>query len=127
MFDAILLRTLPVHDPSRLVLFDEGVSEGTSSGDTPTGKWSLFSSEVYRDLTEQPLGFTSLAAVGRKSTDVLVRASGAAGAVAERAQAHLVSGNYFETMGVGAALGRVVTTADNRPGAAPAVVLSDGF
>jgi predicted permease len=39
-----------------------------------------------------------------------------------------VSGNYFETLGVTAALGRAITTADDTPGAPRVVVLSDaGF
>jgi len=128
LFDAILLRSLPVRDPARLVLFDDGVGEGTSTGDPPTGRWTLFSFEVYRDLRDAPLGFTSLAAVRSGEAGVLIRPSGSGGAVhAERAQAHLVSGNYFSTMGVSAGLGRMLTPDDDRPGAPPAVVLSEGF
>ena len=128
LFDAILLRSLPVRDPGRLVLFDDGVGEGTSAGDPPTGRWTLFSLEVYRDLRDESLGFASLAAVRSGEAAVLVRTPGTSGTGhAERAQAHLVSGNYFATMGVSAALGRVLTSDDDRPGAAPAAVLSDGF
>ena len=128
LVDAILLRSLPVRDPSRLVLFDDGVSEGTSAGDVPTGRWTLFSMEVYRALRDQPLGFASLAAVRSGEATVLARPGGSSGLrQAERAQAHLVSGNYFDTLGVGAAIGRVLSPADDRPDAAPAVVLSDGF
>jgi predicted permease len=128
LFNAILLRSLPVADPSRLVLFDDGVGEGTSSGDTPTGRWTLFSMEVYRDLRDQPLGFASLGAMRSGETPVLARMSAAGGSgQAERAQAHLVSGNYFDVLGVGAALGRTLTPSDDRAGAPPAAVLSDGF
>jgi predicted permease len=128
LFDAILLRSLPVSDPARLVLFDGGVGEGTSTGDSPTGRWTLFSMATYRALSDQPLGFSSVAAVRSGETPVLVRlgGTGTAGA-AERAQAHLVSGNYFDTMGVRAARGRTLTAFDDRPGAAPAAVVSDGF
>ena len=128
LFNAILLRSLPVTDPSRLVLFDDGVGEGSSSGDTPTGRWNLFSTEVYRDLRDQPLGFASLAAIRSGETAVLARMSSSGGSGnAERAQAHLVSGNYFETLGVGAAIGRTLTASDDRPGATPAAVLSDAY
>jgi predicted permease len=128
LFNAILLRSLPVTDPSRLVLFDDGVGEGSSSGDVPTGRWTLFSTEVYRNLRDQPLGFASLAAIRSGETSVLARlpANGSS-PQAERAQAHLVSGNYFETLGVDAAIGRTLTTPDDRPGAPPAAVLSDAF
>jgi hypothetical protein len=46
----------------------------------------------------------------------------------ERVQGDLVSGNYFDVLGVRAALGRVFTAADDRiPGAHPIALLSYGF
>jgi predicted permease len=128
LFDAILLRSLPVRDPSRLVLFSDSVSEGTLTGTPPTGRWELFSSEAYRALRDQPLGFESLAAVRSGEATVLVHAAGApAGDQVQRAQAHLVSGNFFRVMGVGAALGRTLTEADDRPDVPPVAVVSDGY
>ena len=128
LFDAILLRSLPVRDPSRLVLFSASVSEGTSTGTPPTGRWELFSSEAYRALRDQPLGFESLAAVRSGEATVVVHVAGAPdGDQVQRAQAHLVSGNFFQTMGVDAAIGRTLTQADDRPDAPPVVVLSDGY
>ena len=62
VFDAVVLRPLPVEDPDRLVLFTGGFSEGTrTSNPPPTGSWDLFSTEAYRFLHEQPLPFASLA------------------------------------------------------------------
>ena len=55
LFDAILLRSLPVREPARLVLFSDSVSEGTSTGNPPNGRWNLFSHEVYETLRRQPL------------------------------------------------------------------------
>src|SRR5438552_4009042 len=56
LFDALLLRPLPVRDPTRLVLFSAGSSEGTRTSDPPpTGPWELFSSEAYAFLQQQPL------------------------------------------------------------------------
>ncbi len=55
LFDAILLRALPVRDPARLVLFNASPGEGTSTGDPPKGRWRLFSTEVYEFLRTQPL------------------------------------------------------------------------
>src|SRR5205085_9192756 len=46
----------------------------------------------------------------------------------ERANGELVSGNYFEALGVRPALGRLLTDEDARaPGAGPVVVLSHGY
>jgi predicted permease len=58
-----------------------------------------------------------------------VRIAGQAPAAssAERAQAHLVAGTYFQVMGVAAALGRTLSEDDDRPNATPVAVVSDGF
>jgi predicted permease len=128
MFDAILLRHLPVREPSRLVMFKDDLGTGTSTGSPPVGPWRYFSTEVYRDLRDQRLGFSSLAAVRSGDTEVLIRTpGGAAGTQAERGNAQLVSGNYFDTMGVDAALGRTLTERDDRPDAPPVTVLSDRY
>jgi len=47
---------------------------------------------------------------------------------AEQVSAELVSGNFFQTLGVGAALGRVLTPQDDgAPGGNPVVVLGHGY
>ena len=114
-----------MREPARLVLFSEGAGEGTSTGNPPSGRWTLFSVESYDFLRRQPLPFESLAAVRSGEAPVSARVAGAT--QAERAQAHLVSGNYFMTMGVDAALGRTLTPDDDRPGAAPVAVINYGF
>ncbi|HEX6463672.1 MAG TPA: permease prefix domain 1-containing protein, partial [Vicinamibacterales bacterium] len=94
LFDAILLRSLPVRGPSRLVLFTDATGEGTSVDDPPpTGQWAEFSMQSYRYLRDkQENGFESLAAVRSGESQVLTRLSGAReGAEPLRAQAHLVS------------------------------------
>jgi len=125
LFNAILLQSLPVREPSRLVLFNDEPGEGTSTGSPPPARWPLFSFEVFQFLQRQPLPFEGLAAVRSGEAPVSVRFGGAA--QAERAQAHLVSGAYFSVMGVDAAIGRTLTPDDDRPNASPAVVVSHGF
>jgi len=50
------------------------------------------------------------------------------GEIAERVNGQLVSGNFFETLGVNALIGRVLTPEDDRiPGAPPVCVISYGF
>ncbi|MGH9411546.1 MAG: ABC transporter permease, partial [Vicinamibacterales bacterium] len=128
LFDAILLQQLPVRDPSRLVMFADGSGEGTSTGSPPTGHWQLFSMDVYRRLRDQPLGFESLAAVRSGESPVLARTSSQSnGTPPLRAQVHLVSGNFFSTLGVEAAVGRTLTPADDAPNAATAAVISNLF
>ena len=43
------------------------------------------------------------------------------------AQGELVSGSYFETLGVIAALGRTLDSEDEKPGAEPVAVLDYGY
>jgi predicted permease len=129
LFDAILLRSLPVRDPTRLVLFSDSVSEGTSTGNPPRGRWELFSYEAYEYLRRQRLPYESLAAVRSGDSPVSVHVKGESSTTpqVQRAQAQLVSGNYFRTMGVEAALGRMLTTDDDRRNASPAAVVRHAF
>jgi len=126
LFNAILLQSLPVREPSRLVIFgSSGVGEGTSSGDAFTGTWNLYSYESYQFLAQANLPFESLTAVRSGEDPVSVRVAGAPRA--ERAQSHLVAGNYFSVMGVAAASGRMLTANDDRADAPPVAVVSYGF
>src|ERR1700689_2938518 len=70
LFDAILLESLPVHDPGRLALFSNELSEGTYTGDAPTGHWPWFSYEFYKFLGKQSLPFESLCAFRMGETTV---------------------------------------------------------
>jgi len=108
IFDAVLLESLPVREPSRLVLFTDDLSEGSYSGDPPSNRWEAFSIEVSDYLRKQRLPFESLAAFRSGEDRVTVRLPDApsANGLAERAQVHLVSGNYFNTMGVDSVMGR---------------------
>ena len=76
LFDAVLLESLPVREPSRLVLFSEEVGEGTSTGSLPNGTWKLFTSESYEFLKKQPLPFESLCAFRSGEDPVTSRFSG---------------------------------------------------
>src|SRR5206468_5086678 len=46
---------------------------------------------------------------------------------ARRIRARRITGNFFRAIGVRPALGRDLTDDDDRPNAAPAVIVSDGF
>jgi predicted permease len=127
LFDSVLLRSLPVREPARLVFFTHITGEGTSSGDAPpTGQWKLYSYESYEYLKKQPLPFESLAAV-RSGEDTVSVHLADANAQAQLQMAHLVSGNYFETMGVSAMLGRTLEQSDDVPSATPVAVVSYGY
>jgi len=129
LFDAILLESLPVHEPSQLVLFSDATDEGTYSNSAPpVGQWGRFTTDSYEFLKTQPLPFESLCAIRSGTASVTVGMPGqSADTRPQRAAAQLVSGNYFTTMGVVAALGRTLTDDDNRLNAQPVAVVSNDY
>jgi predicted permease len=128
LLDAVVLKSLPVANPEQLVLFTDTTGEGTSTGDPPEDEWSLFSYPVYQYFREHDEAFQELCAFRSGEARLAVRAEGASsGDTAERAQGHLVSGNYFEVLGVTATRGRALAPADDAPSAPPVAVVSHGY
>ena len=120
LLDQALLRSLPVREPQRLVyLQGTGHAWQGHSSSHGGGEESYFSYPMYRDLRDKDAAFDALVATSK--TDVnLTR-----GNVSEFAEVEIVSGNYFTMLGVGPALGRVFTPAeDQEKDAAPVVVVS---
>jgi predicted permease len=115
----LLFRSLPgVRNPDTLVfLYHPGPLQGSSSSDEPGGP--SFSYPVFRALQAQQTPFAGLAGARSLLADLSHRGQ------AFSARVHRVSGNYFAVLGVGAALGRVLTEADDgSAGAQPVAVLS---
>lgn len=111
--DALLLQPMPLEDSDRLVRL-----YGTSSNH----EFDVFSYPNYLDIRSQSQSLPLLAAHRR------VPVSLNDGTEASAAQGELVTGNYFETLGVDAQLGRTLRPEDNvAPGGHPLVVISDGF
>jgi len=117
--DQILLRTLPVPNPEQLVVLrSPGRNHGHTWSDIDNGAQS-FSYPMYKDLRERATVFSGLLAC--RSVDVNVSGHGAT----QSAHGELVSGNYFETLEVPPALGRVFTPSDETaPGGDTVAVLS---
>jgi len=119
--DQILFRLLPVEKPAELVaLRSPGTKGGRvwSDGDDAAS----FSYPIYKALRDRSDAFSGLLA--RFAIPLSVAGAGRT----ERADGELVSGNYFEVLGVRPALGRVFNQEDDRtPGAHPVVVLSHAY
>lgn len=116
--DQVLLRPLPVHDPGRLVHLDwSGFSASTS-----WGGGNLMSYPLCRDLGERTDLFEGVFC--RHPSNVFL----AAGAQREQVRAELVSGGFFNVLGVQPELGRLLAPWDDvNPGAHPVVVLSYNY
>ena len=121
LVDRVLLRALPVRDPDALVLLSSpGPRQGHmwSDGDDTMS----FTHVMYRELAAHSTVFSGLLA------EYPLEASVAARGETERARGELVSGNYFDVLGVPPALGRVLTADDDRnPNGHPVTVLAHGY
>jgi macrolide transport system ATP-binding/permease protein len=118
----ILLRSLPVSDPSRL--FRIGDKDDCCYYDTfqnDDGDFDLFSYDFYLQLKQPSPEFEQVAAVQAGGGGFSVRYGSAP---ARPMRTEYVSGNYFSTLGVGAYAGRPLNESDDTPKAAPVIVLS---
>ena len=118
----VLLQRLPVPHPEQLVLlYAPGLKNGHVSSDEGDGSES-FSYPMYKDLRDHNSVFAGLAAKANYPVSVTFRGQ------TERADAEIVSGNYFETLGVRPALGRMLLPSDTAvEGSNAVVVLGHGY
>ena len=118
LIDAVMLRSLPVRAPGELV------SVGDAS--RPTARWNgetvpnIFSYPLYQRLRDQNHVFKALFASGQTGHIDVSVANGAP----DEGRGRLVSGNYFQVLGVSPVLGRTFSPDEERtPGATPVVVI----
>ncbi|HSE98796.1 MAG TPA: ABC transporter permease, partial [Blastocatellia bacterium] len=123
LMNQVLLSALPVKRPDELVILSSpGPKQGHVSSDTNDNGAGSFSYLMYKDLREHNEVFSGLLA--RFPIAISMSFQGQT----ERGDGELVSGNYFEVLGVRPALGRTFTLEDDHtPGAHPLVVLSHDF
>ena len=116
----VVMRSLPVKDPGALVLIESNDDNfGTSRRDN---NLSIFSYPMYKSLRDHNQVFDGLMA--RASFPATLAYHGEA----VRATAEVVTGNFFELLGVRPALGRLLIPSDDGvPGRDPAIVLSYSY
>lgn len=112
VINALLLRPLPVSDPSGLISLQRRV--GTQAGGN-------FSYPQVLELSKQTDLFKVLCGFGSDRVSV-----GPAAAM-EPALVAWVSAAYYDTLGLSPQAGRLLTSADDQPGASPATVISDAY
>ncbi|MDX2269617.1 MAG: ABC transporter permease [Bryobacter sp.] len=113
LIDQVILQPLPVERPGELVqFFQEGSHYGSNAGPR------MHSYPMYRDFRDKVQSFQGLLA--RRELGVTVAFQGSA----EYTRGELVSGNYFQVLGVKAHLGRVLGPEDDqKKGGHPVAVL----
>ena len=122
LFDQVLLRMLPVERPKELVRFKyTGAFSGSASsfgGDTH----NYFSYPMYKDLRDQNQVFTGVLAADKTQVGISWHNQ------AENQDGEMVSGNYFQLLGLKPALGRLLGPQDDTAkNANPVLVLSYSY
>ena len=113
LVNAVLFRPLPVSHPEQLVTVYTGRKDFL---------YSTTSYPDYLDFRDQAGVFSGLAAHSMMSASLSREGQ------SQLLRGEVVSGNYFEVLGVKAFLGRTLTPADDRtPGGHTVVVLGHGF
>jgi putative ABC transport system permease protein len=121
LLDQALLRRLPVSHPEQLVrLRFTGTSPGHIESYGGDDK-DYFSYPMYRDLRDKNKVFDGILASDQCQAGVQWNNS------PELVNCEIVSGNYFEVLGVQPAAGRVILPSDDVPNSAPVVVLSFNY
>jgi predicted permease len=135
LIDAVMLRSLPVTDPSQLVVLRWSahkapkIHDYMSSGDCATDmrfgasnpSGCSFSEPVFREIEKADVfsGAAAFSNTGRLDlTD-----NGPASVI----NGQVVSGNFFGALGVKSSVGRVLQPSDDHPSAAPVAVLNYGY
>ena len=103
LVNAVLFRPLPVHEPERLAMVFK-------TGDDSLISESPLSFPDYEDYRDNNEAFEGLSGYALQPVAL------DEGTESRFVMAELVTGNYFQTMGVGAALGRVLLPEDDVEG-----------
>ncbi len=125
LYDQVLLRMLPVEKPKELVRFEwSGAFSGSMSsfGGDSDGRLNYFSYPMYKDLRDQNQVFQGMIAADKTTLGVSWHNQ------AENKEAEVVTGNYFQLLGLKPAVGRLFTQQDDTAkNANPVVVLSHSY
>jgi macrolide transport system ATP-binding/permease protein len=122
LVQGILLRSLPVADPSQLYRIgdtDNCCVNGGFVGDN--GDFDIFSYDLYQHFRKSAPEFEQLAAVQSGQPMFSVRHGNA---LAQELHGEFVTGNLFSTLGIQPFAGRMLSESDDQRNAAPVAVLS---
>jgi predicted permease len=121
LMDQVLVRQLKVEQPERLVLLDApGAFSG--SGHSHSSELTPLSHPMFENLRSRSTVFSGVLAEYRTAVHLAV------GRETSSLNADLVSGTFFEVLGLRPAAGRLFNADDDRTaGAHPVVVLGHGY
>ncbi len=108
LIDSVILKTLPVAHPEQLL-------------QVTMGKSTSFTNPIWEQIRDRQDVFSGIFAYGGTRFNL------ASGGEARYAQGNFASGQFFDTLGLHALIGRTFTTADDQRGCPGTAVLSNGF
>ena len=115
VMDAVMFRSLPVERSEELY----ALRHSAPSGDDPSYLFSYPGMGRLRGVLPDSVPISGMGSIVRMYVAVAGRA--------EPMQAQLVSGNWFQVLGVGAARGRLLNPGDDDAGSPPVAVLSHAY
>jgi predicted permease len=115
LIDALMLRWLPVKNPQELVQVS---LQPRDAADPPNASLSY---PIVRALADQREIFSGAAGFSRFQFEV-----GSAGSLT-RVPGAMVTGAFYETLGLNPVIGRLLTREDDRPGMPMVAVISHGY
>src|SRR5271170_2818961 len=121
LIHTVMLKSLPVVDPSSLYRIGEGTDCCVQS--SPQDEWGMFSYPFCELMKKNTPEFEELAAFQAGGWQISTRRS-ESDRIARPLRNEFVSGNYFSTFGVGAFAGRTIQPSDDQPSAPPVAMLS---
>ena len=122
IFDQVLLRMLPVQQAKDLVRFEWSGGFSGSASSFGGGIVNYFSYPIYKDLRDHNQVFSGMLAADRTGVGISWHNQ------AENKDAEIVTGNYFQLLGLKPALGRLFTQQDDTAkNANPVIVLSYSY
>ncbi len=130
VLDSVLLRSLPVPHPEQLVVLTNPDEHGAHFG-SQSGERSMLAYSEFEYLRDHNQVFSHMFAADSSLPDADATISWSptgATPAKETVSVRLVSGDYFDTLGIKAAAGRTFTSeVDHARGAAPVAVVSYAF
>ena len=122
LLDQVMLRSLPVQDPEQLVMIRHTGSDRGRVNVYGGDMGDYYSYPMYRDLRDKNSVFCGVMATDQVQVGVQWHNQ------PELVSGELVSGNYFDVLGVKAAVGRLLVQSDDEAQEKnPVVVLSYGY
>jgi len=121
LIHSVMLKSLPVIDPSSLYRVGDGNECCVEGGFQDN--WGMYSYQLYQRFKEAAPEFEQLAAFQAGGSQFSVRRSGT-DRQAKPLRGEFVTGNYFTTFGIQAFAGRTLTPADDQASASPTALLS---